>query len=360
MSILPFNENPTITAYPHYSFMCSIIETTDLGRQWMEQAYLQIASYTYHTPRDDYKDFRLLFYPGAGIGDGDLWNICPLIDKVTLPREAIDYDCIDFVKKWIDREWYISLYVNQFFRTDLTPENPVIIHPILVFGYDKEYIYCADCFEKWKYGVKKLTYAEFNCAVIDTEVSVEEFNSGNGIQLYKMSDWYPNDLDYNFLLQQCNDYLNSTLSDYYNPMNYRNGKWYYTEAGDYGEMHFGEQVYSDLIQVIDEAIEEKYPWNLQGLLAPDLRLLTNKAELLRNKFEYLNIPNMEYNKFQDFIDTAKIMENLLLKYNLSKNIALLDRLKAKIIYYRSLDTYFILRLKDFLEKEINKNGGRFI
>ena len=54
--ILPFEENPVITSYPHYSFMCSMIQTKPNGLEWIFQTYTQLIGFTRH--EDCYHDTR--------------------------------------------------------------------------------------------------------------------------------------------------------------------------------------------------------------------------------------------------------------------------------------------------------------
>ena len=328
--ILPFEEKPVITAYPHYSFMCSMIQTKPNGLEWIFQTYTQLVGYYYESPQ--YCDAKVAFYPWAGQSDGDLWNICPFIDKMVIPREYIlnTDNHTNFVKKWIDRGWYLSMYIDEFFRDDIQ-EVGVYYHPLMIFGYDddEQVLYCADCFENWVYGVKKVSYSDFEIA---SKQNYPTDNSMYAIQLYTLKDHDIIDYSLSFLRKQLFEYINRKCDDYYLKTQFIDGAWSYGEGNGVGYVCYGLDVFGLMKKVLEDVRDGVRDWNIKFISTPDFRLIRDHADLMQKRYEFLiekyhMTPNEELLELmKNQVTTAMIMENQLLKYVLSKRDKILDKL----------------------------------
>lgn len=354
--ILPFDDNPIIKSYPHYSFMCSMLQTKEQGMNWIYQIYTQISAYSAVWNNGRNTDFRLGFYPFAGMGDGDLWNICPFIDKMTIPRQFLlqQKDHIAFIKYWLNKGWYLSMYLDEFFRKDIQKVG-VYYHPIFIYGYDDEekVLYCADCFENWKYGTKKVSYDDFNIA------SKQNYNcdgSNNGIQLYILKDACIDDFSLKFFNQQLQDFLSSSMErEYYYKANFPNGYMLYSENGeDKGWYNFGEAALNAMLNIL---IKAEYDYSnleqLKFLLLPDFVFLNDYLNLMQSRYNWmcknLYIKANEDTKvfLNNLLKISEIMCNLFLKYTITGNTKTLHILQEK---FKTFMNNFIA-LIDIIEKE---------
>ena len=357
--ILPFDDDPIIKSYPHYSFMCSMLQTKEQGMDWIYQIYTQISAYSAVWNNNQNTDFRLGFYPFAGMGDGDLWNICPFIDKMTIPRQFLlqQKDHIAFIKYWLNKGWYLSMYLDEFFREDIQQVG-VYYHPIFIYGYDDEekIFYCADCFENWKYGTKKVTYNDFNIA------SKQNYNcdgSNNGIQLYMLKDAYIDGFSIKFFNQELKDYLNSSMDkEYYYKANFPYGEMLYSKDGkDKGWYDFGESALKAMLDVLIKA-EYNYPnlEQLKFLLLPDFVFLNDYVILMQSRYQwmcqnsYISSDNSIEESLNNLIKSSEIMRNFFLKFTMTGN---------KNTLYRLQDNFrnFSNNLSDLIRAFENKTKG---
>ena len=334
--ILPFEEKAIITSYPHYSFMCSMIQTKENGLEWIYQAYIQLRSIDIRGTEKFSRDSRLSFYPGAGATEGDLWDLCPFIDKFVIPRHLLlksRTSHTEFIKGLIDKDLYAMLYIDQFFIEDVR-QMDVFYHPLFIYGYDddKQVFHCADCFENLKYGVKEVSYKCF-------EMASRKFYSNdlmNGIVCFKLKDYVSSGFSIDFVKKQLSDYLDSGANqiDYYNKIKMPTGVRIIgdTEWRD----AFGIKAYDQIKLILEDILFSKYPWNAKIILAPDLRLVVDHSLLNLRRYSFIVekyglteneklVKDME-NQFAK----ARIIENLLLKYSLSPDLDYVSKMLSKI------------------------------
>lgn len=349
--VLPFDVNAIITSYPHYSFMCSLIQTKPHGKEWIYQTYTQIVGYWYQSLTG--ADAKLNFYPWAGMSDGDLWNLCPYIDKMTVPRQYLleREDHIGFIKEWIDQGWYLSMYIDEFFREDIQ-QLGVYYHPLFIFGYDddKQVIYGADCFENWVYGIKEISYADFSLAS-KTSCYTSQNSSQYAIQLYTLKDHIIDHFSLPFFRQQLMDYYNCELPDYYLQTQYPDKRWRYSkQLEDCSYVLTGIAAYNVLLNIIDDVYMENYNWNIKFMLTPDFRLLRDRSEIMVERYiflqEKLHVPFSKEltDLLNQQVQRTKIMENLLLKYVLSQKKGLLEKLRTKLEEFIQQEQIITLKL----------------
>lgn len=327
--ILPFKIDTVFTSYPHFGFMTSMIETKDNGLKWIYQTYTQICGHRYEGAHQKERDFKLSFFPTAGMGKPDLWDISPYIDTFTIDRKellAAD-DHVAFIKDLINKDYYCLMYIDQFFREDVGKVG-VFYHPMMIYGYDddKQVFYCADCFEGFVYASKEVTYEQFK---IGSHQNYNTDDSTYGLHLYKLKDHIVPTFSFVPFKWQLKDYAESRKPmDYTFMTQYPNGRWQYEADGSYGEMFFGIDAYKELKKIIEDVVYNKYQWNLKFMLTPDFRFITDRAKLSLDRYKYLymnyrkNCPYSEniLQRLESQYEAAKVMENVLLKY-----VRLLDR-----------------------------------
>ena len=117
----------------------------------------------------DAKDASMTFYPYAiHYLFPNMFDLCPFVEKNMIPKSlilGIFRSFHEFVIHAIDGRYYISSFLDQFFREDMRGHYG-FHHPTFIYGYDggERIVYIADNFERGKYGTKKITYDQLDRA----------------------------------------------------------------------------------------------------------------------------------------------------------------------------------------------------
>ena len=97
-----------------------------------------------------------------------MFDLCPFIDKYVLPRSfvfGLFSKFHSFVISAIEEGFYISTFLDQFFRDDMHG-NHGYHHPTFIYGYDDaaKCVYITDNFENGKYAKKQISYDQLDTA----------------------------------------------------------------------------------------------------------------------------------------------------------------------------------------------------
>lgn len=153
---------PSIRSYPHYAFMFGVVYADDYNFDEFCHQYIQLS---YNTISE-----RIEFNIGTNI----YAYICsaPYMERYCYIRQDVFSDKrvqVEFIKKMIDMKCYVYFLVDVFF-IKLYKEwynKCHMAHDILVYGYDEEFFYVADCFTNGIYSLEKIHYSELVYANLD-------------------------------------------------------------------------------------------------------------------------------------------------------------------------------------------------
>lgn len=307
---------PQTTAWPDTNFLLSIVQNQPNGLEWVLNTHIQMRAAVYRSYQWNIQDARISFYPYA-MHDltPNLFDQCPFVDKYTIPREITNslYESFaGFVQYAIDREFYISLYVDQFFRQDIGVEG--YHHPIYIYGYDNEkrVIYAYDNFENGKYSSKEIPYEVLQRAYDLIQPAQWE----SAVFLYKLKH-HSYQFVSSFVCEQLEDYLYPNQGICYFdkmmcPEKVHDGEDYYNAV------YFGIDCYEFLKRYLRILIENPLP-NVMYDMRSFCTLVDHK-ELMLERYQYMSRNGYIGENdslsmaLQKQLDSARIMLNLFLKY----------------------------------------------
>lgn len=324
------HQKPITATWPDVNFLHSIVQNMPQGIDWILNSHIQMRASVYRNDRWGIGDARITFYPYA-VHDltPNIYDQCPFIDKYSVPRGMIcdSYEAfVDYVRYVIDRNYYISLYVDQFFRKDIVSEG--YHHPIYIYGYDDDIhsVYCFDNFEKGKYASKTIPYDLLQKAY--DLINPEPWESS--VFLYRLKD-HSYQFVPQFVVDQIEDYLNPGRGVCYFdkmlcPEKVHDGKDYYNAV------YYGMECYDFLKQFITVLLQDP-----SSNLANDMRsfcMIVDHKVLMMKRYQYMvsegYIRKSERVRkmLERQLENAHIMMNLLLKFSVTgKERILLQILK---------------------------------
>ncbi len=314
---LPYQE-PFTSAWPDVNFLLSIVQNVPWGMAWILNSHIQMRASIYQNYRWGIGDARITFYPYA-VHDltPNIYDQCPLIDKYSVPRRLIcdTYESFtDYVRYAIDREYYLSLYVDQFFREDIAGEG--YHHPIYIYGYNDvgNCVYCFDNFEMGKYFSKEISYKVLQRAY--DLIHPDSWESS--IFLYKLKE-HPYQFVPQFVAAQLEDYLDPGRGVCYFdkmlcPEKIHDGQDYYNEV------YYGMQCYEFLKKYIQINLQEQ-----RSDMTYDVRsfcMIIDHKVLMEKRYQYMvaegyiapsgKVSRMLKKQWKH----AHIMKNLFLKFSI--------------------------------------------
>lgn len=338
--ILPLAEIE-ISAWPEQNFLFGLLLMQETGEDWIMNQFIQLRGAHYMRPQYGAVDFSVTFYPyGIHQLTPNLFDFCPFINKYTLPRSFVagNYGRFhEFVRLALDNGYYLSTFLDQFFREDRNGQYG-FRHPNFIYGYDdaEESVYLADNFERGKYGRKKITYSQLDRAFELVPGDLWEVS----VFLYKVVP-YRHSFYTPYIKEQIADYLNPGEGIcYFNRTVCQNPSYH---GEDYtNEVFFGIECYQLLLHYLNSVSlgDSQYPdkdWRSFVVLVDHKHLMVQRYEYMtkhgvmsENKYLYEALVGLEKD--------CMIAQNMFIKYTVTEDEKILQRL--------------IQRIKEISEKDI--------
>lgn len=308
---------PVITAFPRYANVLAIIQQFSDGELWFLNYCIQL-----QINRGSYTGMNLDFCVG------DMLNTvyrCPFLSIEVLDIEEFigdgnERDLIEKVIHYIDQGKYVYLPVDWFYIPAYQMyEEQHDAHDILVFGYDQENreLSVADFFENFKYQRASCSYKEFFAAfknvlrlpcILDKVLLMKpccrDIIFDLGIVRELLRDYIgAKNSNRRFLpVYRCLDFLNDDLFE------------------------FGVDVYEKLTGYLHYIAEAKI---LVQIRSYDI-LYEHKLALLRlsiymRDYGYLRNDSDIIAKLEGIKKQCLLIRNILLKYNITMKVELVER-----------------------------------
>jgi len=232
--LLPL-EYPPITSYPIIANIFTVLwSRKNQILPWLADHYIQLHA-TWHS----YGGMWFNFYDADFLYKIHPADYCPYIltqkiDKTSFKRI---FNLTDFIEEQINNNYYIIIYLNQFFlpfSQHFNIDNHM--HPTFIWGYDrcKNIVHVSDFYDNGKYVSRIATYDEINKSYNYDHLGSDVHQAFHTITLYKFvkSNYRVNiDLlkqtisDYVMGIDSAHRYLNSVQFQYTNSK---------TDNSDYG------------------------------------------------------------------------------------------------------------------------------
>lgn len=249
-----------------------------------------------------------------------------MIDAQTINEKLPSY--IKYLIDRIDHDYYCACMVDREFMN-----TPRFFHPIYVIGYDlsKQLLICFDNFEHGKYKMKEINFEVFEKAYRSMIMNYKEpyWNSSFS---YKIKDYY-----YEFNVQL----LKKLLLDYIEP---RENICYLNEFINIPSPRYKSEVtlgigsYELLISNVCDACREN-----KGLDWRSFSFLRDHKHIMNLRYQYLVdhgyiCVNDNLKKNLDMLEKKwLILQNKCIKYNLRRDVKILDNMEQKIIKLKDCD-----------------------
>lgn len=339
-----------IRAWPEQNFLFGILSGSEDGRKWIYNHFIQMRGSHYIGYQWDAKDASMTFYPYAiHYLSPNMFDLCPFVEKNMIPKSlilGIFRSFHEFVIHAIDGGYYISSFLDQFFREDMRGHYG-FHHPTFIHGYDggERIVYIADNFERGKYGTKKISYDQLDRAFRLVPDDMWKY----GVYLYRVTS-----AQYSFVP----GYVKEQLMDY---IASGNGICYlnrtvcpesFHDGSDYlNEVFFGVQCY-DLLDHCFQAVirqDDTYP-------SKDWRSLVQLCDhkyLMRRRYQYMMEngyaaeDDVLLKDLEELEKECLIAQNMYIKYTVTDDIKIIERLRERIRKIRQMD---IIVTENFIKR----------
>ena len=333
-------EDVEIGAWPEQNFLLGLLQNQKTGWDWVMNQMIQLRGTHYISHEYGVKDMSITFYPyGIHQLTPNLFDLCPFINKYTIPKSLVigNYGRFhEFVKSSLNNGYYLSTFLDQFFRDDFHGKHG-FHHPNFIYGFDdgEKSIYLADNFEKGKYAKKKVSYEQIDRAFALVPGDQWEVS----VFLYKLVP-YQHTFYAPYVKEQIEDYLNPRKGICYLDRTVCMNPHYQGE--DYeNEVFYGIECYQLLLNYLN-AIQHKnreYPeedWRSFVMLWDHKKLMVRRYEFMAEK-EYMVKDATLYRELKELEKDCEITLNLFLKYTLTGDGKIIERLITRIEQIREQD-----------------------
>ncbi|WP_019915024.1 hypothetical protein [Paenibacillus sp. HW567] len=310
--VLFMDPNPLLSTYNCYASLCSIVPINEENKPWFYSNFTQIC-YDYN--------YNWYFFENHNILD-----TCPWLENYKLRREMISkrFTSIrNFLVDAINDDFYCYLIVNLFHIPSQYYNKSDFPHEILIYGFDleNEEFYIANNFSEGRYVLSKCSFEQMERAF--NTVSVDWIE----ICMYRVKSLdYKVDFNKRYFVNSLRSYLTgqpSILQPAFPSW------WTYN-------CKYGLDVYRHLITIIRNTSADDYlDKRVFCLLQEHKKMMVLRLGFIQEHLK-ADVALLTY-EYEKLAKISAILGNLALKYNSTKNVALLD----KIIYYT----------KDIMEQE---------
>ncbi|MFG6378469.1 MAG: hypothetical protein K1W19_09175 [Lachnospiraceae bacterium] len=325
--ILQTNE-PIIKCYPHHANIISGLMCNDYDFWVLATNYIQLV-YNSNIERLDFN---------YGMDILQYIKNYPLVNSYCYSRNLIKSKWMKFSDFIIDRikeDCYLNFLVDTFYISAYKKwyKREHYFHNIMVIGYDSETLKVADCFENGKYSIATIDRKEMDQA----ELPEGTYDWLDGVQCWSFKNdiYFAINIDKGKTKELLKEYLNSkktvALTKYEDD---RRGK----------EFKYGVAVYDEILRYI-EYTEYNLDSRIPYVLIEHKRILCYLCSYFQERFL---LENYEINieKIKKIEKNIIIVQNLFLKFNLTRNKNIKEKIKYNLVACKEME-------KQCIEKLIN-------
>lgn len=308
---------PMITSYTQHAHLLSILSNYGHTYPWIFSNYIQL--YCNEDYKHNWGDFYFPFPYELRPSD-----TCKWIFTQKIHREVVNYkweNIINFIVESISSNNYVHTMINYFYVPLSSRYNKVHLHhDILVYGFDldEEVLYVSDFFIAGKYSYEKIKISDFIKAYSTYNLTTNPDYLNEMVYLYKFN---PN-FDYKFNIRNISNsikcYLYSTTPEYWDSYN----------SDNRDDIVFGMDIYTTLKNYITRSktiCESNIDNRPFYMLYDHKRIMLLRLNYLYEHEYYKNYNSENIIGFNKIESQAKDVVNLIVKYNISKNNTILDK-----------------------------------
>lgn len=334
--ILPMQEN-IIYAWPEHNFLLSAIGMKNTAYDWIMNMYVQI--YSSHFEGGGIIDDRISFYPnGSFTVKANIFDLCPFVEKFVMDADTVNEKWPSYVEYLVDRidhNYYCACMIDREFMS-----KSLFFHPIYIVGYDlsQQVFICFDNFEHGKYKMKEINFEiiENGYKSMISNYTEPYWNSSFS---YKIKDYY-----YEFNVEL----LRKLLLDYIKPREnicYLNEFINIPSTAYKCKVILGIESYELLISNVQNAYRKNV-----GLDWRSFSFFCDHKHIMNLRYQYLvyhgyiSANNELKQNLQMLEKKWLILQNKCIKYNLKRDVKILENMEQKIIDLKYCDERLIEEL----------------
>jgi hypothetical protein len=269
--------------------------------------------------------------------DFDMPNVfarCPYLEHQKINRRLIDSSAsiLELIEKCLSQKMYLYFDVDTYFlRPFYSNGKSHSIHNIFIYGFNEGMIYFADNLKNERYMESSIEVEKIIDGYMNVE-NVEQLHAEHiDIVFYKDNNKYEVRLD--LIKKGVSDYLSTTeVWDIRNsPHEFWKADWVY-----------GMNHYSIINGYLDKCIDAKADY----IDVRAFHLIYEHKKIMRLRVNYLRDKGLCYidkslcSMLSELENNALILRNIILKYNLSKLLRLIDNAKIALFALKGKDIAF--------------------
>lgn len=313
--ILPV-QYPFITTYTQHAHLLSILSCYECTYPWIYSNYIQL--YINKDYCHDWGDFYFPLPYELRPSDTCKWIHSQKIDRSI--AESKWGSIIDFIADFISSDNYVHLMINYFHvPQSMSYQKDNTIHDVLVYGYDlsKETIYFSDFLNSRKYSFEEISFTDFINAFTSYKQRTNDDYLKGIIYLYRFDSECDYEFNINNILNSIKAYLSDAAPEYWDFYNMENKR----------NIDFGTEVYRSLGNYVRRMVDNGLLINIRPfyLLYDHKKLMLLRLKFLHGLKSFTNADNNLIG-MENIEKQAKNLVNMTIKYNISGNKALADKI----------------------------------
>lgn len=348
---LPLCESP-IKVYSNYAYVLSVLLNNRDALNWFYSNFIQVKYI-----RDTENNQLFVFNYSLGNLTKYFYNI-PYLEVRSLNRGFLLEICDDITKvlcKAIEEGYYIMTVVDEFYL----PPRPFYkkehyLHLIMINGFDMENeIFYSAGFNEYKYEETCLKFEDVFKAISSMKGNNKDVRD-DYCMMYKLQEkdkieylrenynYFPYKLNLKLIKRSLQEYLASKCSD-------EHFDTFYEVSPD---SEYGISYYEAMIEYIDKFIEKRYEGNIytvafHGMLEHKI-VMVQRLKFLQDNDYVCKIEGV-INMYEEIATKAKIIRSLLIKYNFTKKINLLTKVKEYLSNVYALERQAVEALLELMK-----------
>lgn len=338
---------PLITSYPEHANLFAVLQNNENSLSWILNNYIQI-----YIEIDN--PLRPFFYRHFN------FDICPYTDYQKIGRDIVSKkwnEFTEFVTDALEMGYYIFVYLDTFYINASSSYKKIHFeHPTLIWGYDsiKGTINTADFYKDCKYIFTYDSFQNINQAFKSTPNKwsifwARRYVGHDDVILYRNRE----DCEYTFDIKL----VVTLLQDFILSKNT------YEKLGSYESQYFrnkkcvfGISIYNSIKNYLQgSAIQIEFiPPTVFSILLDHKVLMVERIKYLGNNGYLMNV-NTYLCLYEDILLNTRILLNLCLKFNLTHNIDIINRIISMIPLLEEKERYACNLLLDELSNYLENH-----
>lgn len=311
---------PPIIGRLHIAYPLCVIFNDSRTLSWFHSHYIQLTCNKFITPTHNNLDF-CFFDKHMDFDAPDSYiESYPWLDFKIFKREELSNEPLNlmlFIIEQIDFNYCIEVRIDEFYLPNRRATNKKHFrHSILIYGYDLERktLNTVGFDERMKFKEDEITFKQFQQAFFS--LIIDNTDSYYTTFVYKLKKHGCYETNLTLIKNQLADYLASTNTTYT-----------IKDINKVSNLVYGLQTYDYLIKYFELLKENKAVFDIRSLhiLWEHKKCMRLRVDFLL-KQSFLKQEDDTLSEFKVIESNSLISRNLMLKYSLTQNTDLLERI----------------------------------